>query len=216
MRSSSCPRSLVPATSSPESRAMIRLSAKSSGTSSAAIREASACTSAVRPVPFSPTSKGLFSSRRARTCSIRRSSASRPTRGSKASWPAKRVRSRPYSSKTPISAPAAPAGLSSPSPSAKASRKIALLKPDVRRTERSRPSGSCAQARTRFAVPAGSPACCVASRSARESSSRKRDDRYATPVPSLVASLRSAHSESTRTSVGSTPAVCSAACTAGD
>ncbi len=74
IRSSNCPRYLVPATTREISRASTRLSVKWYGTSPSTMRWASPSTSAVLPTPGSPTRSGLFFARRQRTWTILASS----------------------------------------------------------------------------------------------------------------------------------------------
>ena len=95
-RSSNSPRNFAPAISAPRSRAMTRLSLRSSGTSPRTMRCASPSAIAVLPTPGSPISTGLFFVRRESTCITRRISSSRPMTGSSLPCRASSVRSRPY------------------------------------------------------------------------------------------------------------------------
>src|SRR5689334_540482 len=81
-RSSNCPRKLVPATSEPMSRAMIRFVFRFSGTSPWTMRRASPSAMAVLPTPGSPMRTGLFFVLRESTWRTRRISSSRPMTGS--------------------------------------------------------------------------------------------------------------------------------------
>ena len=81
-RSSNSPLYLAPATSKPISRETRILPFRFSGTSPLTIRCAMPSTMAVLPTPGSPSRMGLFFVRRARICSTRLISSSRPITGS--------------------------------------------------------------------------------------------------------------------------------------
>ena len=66
MRSSNCPRYLVPATNDPKSRVTTRLLNKARDTFRSMIRIASPSATALFPTPGSPISRGLFFFRRLR------------------------------------------------------------------------------------------------------------------------------------------------------
>ncbi len=95
IRSSNCPRYLVPATMSARSSVMTRLSRRSSGTSPETIAWARPSTIAVLPTPASPSRTGLFFVRRQSTWITRSISEARPITGSSASFAASSFRSRP-------------------------------------------------------------------------------------------------------------------------
>ena len=95
MRSSNCPRYLVPATMRARSRVMTRLSRRSSGTLPATISWARPSAMAVLPTPASPMSTGLFFVRRQRIWMTRSISLLRPMTGSMLPFCASSVRSRP-------------------------------------------------------------------------------------------------------------------------
>ena len=95
-RSSNSPRYFEPAIIDPRSSATIRLCFRLSGTSPSTTRWASPSTTAVLPTPGSPMRTGLFLVRRARTCTTRRISVSRPITGSSSPRRARSVRSTPY------------------------------------------------------------------------------------------------------------------------
>ncbi len=102
MRSSNCPRYLVPATMEARSREMTRLSKRVRGTRPSMMRRARPSAMALLPTPGSPMRMGLFFLRRERIWAMRSSSFSRPTMGSsRPSW-ASRVRSRPKFSKAGV------------------------------------------------------------------------------------------------------------------
>mmetsp|Transcript_13527 Transcript_13527/g.56803 ORF Transcript_13527/g.56803 Transcript_13527/m.56803 type:complete len:227 (+) Transcript_13527:1782-2462(+) len=111
-RSSNSPRYLVPATSRPMSRVIMRLPSSVSGTSLAAIFCASPSAMADLPTPGSPMRHGLFLVRRPRICVTRTISFARPMQGSSFASSACLVRSEPNSSKVgvlePPAAPPAP------------------------------------------------------------------------------------------------------------
>ena len=102
-RSSNWPRYLVPATTSDRSSATIRRSASWTGTRPDAMRCARPSTIAVFPTPGSPSNTGLFFVRRRRIWTMRSTSSSRPTNGSKPPVAANSVRSRPNSASAVIS-----------------------------------------------------------------------------------------------------------------
>merc|ERR1719199_1623354 len=111
-RSSNSPRYLVPATSRPMSRVIMRLPSSVSGTSLAAIFCASPSAMADLPTPGSPMRHGLFLVRRPRICVTRMISLARPMQGSSLASSACLVRSDPNSSSVgvldPPAAPPAP------------------------------------------------------------------------------------------------------------
>ena len=82
IRSSNCPRYLVPATIEAISSATTRLSNNTRETLCCVIRRASPSTIADLPTPGSPISTGLFFLRRLSICANRSISRSRPTIGS--------------------------------------------------------------------------------------------------------------------------------------
>ncbi len=102
IRSSNCPRYLVPATSDARSRLMIRLLNKALETFLATIFNARPSAMADLPTPGSPIKMGLFFFLRLNICAIRSSSRSRPTIGSSRSSSAILVRSRPKLSSTGV------------------------------------------------------------------------------------------------------------------
>mmetsp|Transcript_12292 Transcript_12292/g.45771 ORF Transcript_12292/g.45771 Transcript_12292/m.45771 type:complete len:296 (-) Transcript_12292:558-1445(-) len=81
-RCSSSPRSFAPAMSNPTSRETTFLCARKSGTSPLAMRNANPSAIAVLPTPGSPSKIGLFLDRRAKICTTRSTSVSRPITGS--------------------------------------------------------------------------------------------------------------------------------------
>src|SRR5207247_761649 len=95
MRSSNCPRYLVPATIIARSRTTMRRSRSSSGTLESTTIWARPSTMAVLPTPASPKRTGLFLVRRDRTWVTRSISFCRPMTGSSLPWRASSVRSRP-------------------------------------------------------------------------------------------------------------------------
>ena len=95
IRSSNCPRYLVPATMPPMSSVTRRLSASTCGTRRSTMRCARPSTIAVLPTPGSPISTGLFFLRRLSTWETRSISWSRPIVGSSLPSRARSVRSRP-------------------------------------------------------------------------------------------------------------------------
>ncbi len=95
-RSSNSPRYFAPAISEPMSSAISVRPLRLSGTSPLAMRSARPSAIAVLPVPGSPMSAGLFLVRRARICTVRRISSSRPITGSSLPSRAACVRSRAY------------------------------------------------------------------------------------------------------------------------
>ena len=95
MRSSNCPRYLVPATIRARSRVMTRLSRRSSGTLPATISWARPSAMAVLPTPASPMRTGLFFVRRQRIWMTRSISLLRPMMGSMLPFLATSLRSRP-------------------------------------------------------------------------------------------------------------------------
>mmetsp|Transcript_23381 Transcript_23381/g.55543 ORF Transcript_23381/g.55543 Transcript_23381/m.55543 type:complete len:266 (-) Transcript_23381:684-1481(-) len=94
-RSSNSPRYLAPATMAPMSREITCLSFRASGTSPSTMRRARPSTMAVLPTPGSPMITGLFLERRAKICTTRRISSSRPMTGSSLPSRASAVRSEP-------------------------------------------------------------------------------------------------------------------------
>ena len=102
MRSSNCPRYLVPATSEAKSRVMTRLLYKIRETFFWTMRKANPSAMALLPTPGSPMSRGLFFLRRLSICDTRSISFSRPTTGSSLSCSANSVRSRPKLSSTGV------------------------------------------------------------------------------------------------------------------
>mmetsp|Transcript_53881 Transcript_53881/g.126338 ORF Transcript_53881/g.126338 Transcript_53881/m.126338 type:complete len:235 (+) Transcript_53881:1727-2431(+) len=94
--SSNSPRYLAPLISAPTSSAMMRQSFSASGTSPTTTRCAKPSAMAVFPTPGSPTKMGLFLVLRARTCTTRRISSSRPMTGSSLPFSASATRSLPY------------------------------------------------------------------------------------------------------------------------
>ena len=104
MRSSNCPRYLVPATSDAMSSAKIRLLNSVRDTLRFTILIASPSTIADLPTPGSPMSTGLFFLRRLSICDRRSISLSRPTTGSRRSFSASLVMSLPYLFSTGVSA----------------------------------------------------------------------------------------------------------------
>ena len=95
IRSSNCPRYLVPATMRARSRVTTFLSRRFSGTKPAAICCAKPSTMAVFPTPASPMRTGLFLVLLQRIWVTRRISFSLPTTGSISPFFAISVRSRP-------------------------------------------------------------------------------------------------------------------------
>ena len=81
-RFSNSPLTPAPACNSPRSSVRRVTALSGSGTSPAAIRNASPSTTAVLPTPADPVRIGLFCRRRVRMSMVRRISASRPTTGS--------------------------------------------------------------------------------------------------------------------------------------
>ena len=102
IRSSNCPRYLVPATSEPKSSVTTRLLNKARDTLRSMIRIASPSATALFPTPGSPMSKGLFFFLRLRIWETRSISLKRPTTGSSLPWRAIRVKSFPKLSKTGV------------------------------------------------------------------------------------------------------------------
>ena len=118
MRSSNCPRYLVPATIMARSNTTIRFSQRISGTLPLITRCANPSTMAVLPTPASPSSTGLFLVRRQSTWMARSISRSRPITGSSLFCFASSVRSRPkLSSAGVLLLPPFPEGASEPPPS---------------------------------------------------------------------------------------------------
>ena len=97
-RCSNSPRYLVPATTEAKSNASKRFPASTSEISPRAIFCASPSTIAVLPTPGSPIKTGLFLVRRAKICTRRSISSSRPITGSNWFLEAISVKSRVYSS----------------------------------------------------------------------------------------------------------------------
>ena len=95
IRSSNCPRYLVPATTAVMSSEMMRLPNKARETRFSTMRSASPSAMADFPTPGSPIRIGLFFLRRLRICAIRSISFSRPTTGSSFPPSAALVRSIP-------------------------------------------------------------------------------------------------------------------------
>ena len=140
IRSSNCPRYLVPATMSARSRVMTFFSRNNSGTLPPAISWASPSTIAVFPTPASPMSTGLFLVRRHSTWMTLSISLSRPMTGSTSPFRAISVRSRPNAFKAGVleslrpppaeaGSPCEPAASGSPSLGVKfgsSSRRISL------------------------------------------------------------------------------------------
>ncbi len=120
-RCSKSPRYLVPASSAPMSRAKMRTSRNSPGTSPRATRRASPSAMAVLPTPGSPTYSGLFLRRRASTWMVRSSSLARPMSGSMRPSRARAVRSTVNFSSASMrgesDAPSSPSASPEPSPS---------------------------------------------------------------------------------------------------
>lgn len=103
IRSSNCPRYLVPATTAVISRAITRLSNKIRDTFFSTIRNASPSTMADLPTPGSPIKIGLFFLRRLNICASRSISFTRPTTGSSFPSSAAFVMSVPKLSSTGVS-----------------------------------------------------------------------------------------------------------------
>ena len=103
MRSSNCPRYLVPATTEAISSDIRRLSKSTRDTRRSTIRRASPSTIALFPTPGSPIRTGLFFLRRLSICARRSISFSRPTTGSRRPSSAARVMSLPYRSSAGVS-----------------------------------------------------------------------------------------------------------------
>ena len=103
IRSSNCPRYLVPATTEAISSITTRLSNKMRDTFFWTMRNASPSTIADLPTPGSPINTGLFFLRRLNICAKRSISRSRPTTGSSLPSSAARVMSVPKLSKTGVS-----------------------------------------------------------------------------------------------------------------
>ncbi|CDB81966.1 putative uncharacterized protein [Bacteroides clarus CAG:160] len=103
IRSSNCPRYLVPATTEAISSITTRLSNKMRDTFFWTMRNASPSTMADLPTPGSPINTGLFFLRRLNICAKRSISRSRPTTGSSLPSSAARVMSVPKLSKTGVS-----------------------------------------------------------------------------------------------------------------
>ena len=95
MRSSNCPRYLVPATTEVISSDTTRLLNKTRDTFFSMMRKASPSTIADLPTPGSPISTGLFFLRRLNICASRSISFSRPTTGSSRPNSAAFVKSMP-------------------------------------------------------------------------------------------------------------------------
>mmetsp|Transcript_20043 Transcript_20043/g.55732 ORF Transcript_20043/g.55732 Transcript_20043/m.55732 type:complete len:336 (+) Transcript_20043:1469-2476(+) len=95
-RSSNSPRYLAPATRAPKSKVRRLTPLRVSGTSPSRMRLASPSTTAVFPVPGSPTRTGLFLVRRDKICTTLRISSSRPITGSSRPSSADFTRSMPY------------------------------------------------------------------------------------------------------------------------
>ena len=102
IRSSNCPRYLVPATRLAKSKVTTRLSYKIRDTLRCTMRSARPSAMADLPTPGSPISKGLFFLRLLRICDTRCISASRPTTGSNFPKSAISVRSLPKLSNTGV------------------------------------------------------------------------------------------------------------------
>ena len=102
IRSSNCPRYLVPATIAARSSTTRRLSKSRSGTSCEMIDWARPSTIAVLPTPASPRRTGLFLVRRQRTWMSRSISEARPITGSSSPLRASSVRSRPKLSRAGV------------------------------------------------------------------------------------------------------------------
>ena len=103
MRSSNCPRYLVPATMDAMSSATTRLPNSTRDTLRCTMRSANPSAMADLPTPGSPISTGLFFLRRLRICTTRSISFSRPTIGSSLSSMAALVMSLPNESSTGVS-----------------------------------------------------------------------------------------------------------------
>ena len=103
IRSSNCPRYLVPATTAVISRAITRLSNRIRDTFFSTMRNASPSTMADLPTPGSPIRIGLFFFLRLRICAKRSISFSRPTTGSSLPSEAAFVMSVPNESSTGVS-----------------------------------------------------------------------------------------------------------------
>ena len=103
MRSSNCPRYLVPATTAVISSATTRLSNRIRDTFFCIIRSARPSTMADFPTPGSPIKMGLFFLRRLNICARRSISRSRPTTGSRRPSSAALVISVPKLSSTGVS-----------------------------------------------------------------------------------------------------------------
>ena len=102
IRSSNCPRYLVPATKEPKSRVTTRLLNKARDTLRSMIRRASPSATALLPTPGSPMSSGLFFFLRLRIWETRSISLKRPTTGSSFPCMAIAVKSLPKLSKTGV------------------------------------------------------------------------------------------------------------------
>ena len=102
MRSSNCPRYLVPATSEATSKVTMRLLNSTRLTFFSTIRRASPSAMALLPTPGSPMRMGLFFLRRERICETRSISFCRPTIASNRPSSAIFVRSRPKLSNTGV------------------------------------------------------------------------------------------------------------------
>ena len=102
MRSSNCPRYLVPATSEATSRVTILLLNSTRLTFFSTMRNASPSAMALLPTPGSPIKMGLFFFRRLSTWLTRSISFARPTMGSRRPSSAMRVKSRPKLSSTGV------------------------------------------------------------------------------------------------------------------
>jgi len=103
IRSSNCPRYLVPATIEAISRLITRLSKSRRDTFFCTMRKANPSAIADLPTPGSPIRMGLFFLRRLRICANRSISFSRPTIGSRLFSSASRVMSIPKLSSTGVS-----------------------------------------------------------------------------------------------------------------
>ena len=181
-RSSNSPRYLAPASMEPMFRLTRRLPLMLSGTSPFTMRRARPSAMAVLPTPGSPMSTGLFLVRRERICSTRRISASRPMTGSILPWRARAVRSVPYFSRVWYFCSGSWSVMRwLPRTSFRASRYLALLRPQFSRMGERTPSASKMPSTKCSTLRKSSPmalCCCSAAFSTRSSSG---------PIPGLCA-----------------------------